>query len=173
MNCSEWEERIALYAEGDLPPQEAAEAGRHLAECGECREFAEGLQQSLAVLRAAHAEPLALAHLAVVRARVLERVEPKRRPSWRWAVMAGLAAAALVPGLFLFPRQQPVPSPRIAVAHPPAPAVWATAHPAPPALAPKRLRVRRGRRTPPRPAEPLMVKLVSDDPTVVIYWIAN
>jgi hypothetical protein len=45
----------------------------------------------------------------------------------------------------------------------------------PPSLAaqPHRVtRVRRKQKSRP-PAEPLMVKLITDDPNVVIYWIAN
>ena len=76
--------------------------------------------------------------------------------------------------VFLWVHQPAVQPPRVAIAPPPAP----KAEPLPPAVAsalPKRVvRVRRVKKPlPPPPAEPLMVKLVTDDPNVVIYWIAN
>src|SRR5690242_7187168 len=118
MNCPEWEERIALYAEGDLPSQETE---RHLAACPDCRDFAEGLNQSLATLRAAHQQPIAPAHFAAVRARVLVQINRQRRPMWRLAWIGGLAALAAVLVFLLWP--QPVEPIRVAVAPPPAPSL--------------------------------------------------
>lgn len=172
MNCPDWEEKIALVAHGDLPPKEAAEAARHLASCAECREFAEGVRQSIAVLRAAHEQPIGETHLCAVRARVLESIGRPPRPAWRWAWIGGLAAAAVLLVLALQPR--PVPPPQVTLALPPvteAPVVL----PAPPTPRPQPRRpapVHRARK-PRSPQEPLMVKLITDDPNVVIYWIAN
>jgi anti-sigma factor RsiW len=75
MKCSDWEERIALHAGRDLPPAEAAEVERHLRECAGCQVLASGLQQSLALLKEAHHEPLAAAHFLAVRARVVAELE--------------------------------------------------------------------------------------------------
>ena len=41
-------------------------------------------QETLAMLREAHQEPIAEAHYTAVRARVMARLETERRP-WRWA----------------------------------------------------------------------------------------
>lgn len=177
MNCRNWEERIALYAGGDLSPREAGDVERHLAECSECREFAAAVTESLAALREVHEEPLEAAHLAAVRARVLAQLEPKRRSAWRWAWIPALAAV-LVAGFFLAGTgRAPVQPPLVALAPPPAPLVPppAPVNPEPPPAKkpPQRVvRVHRAKRTPPS-AEPLMVKLITDDPNVVIYWIAN
>ena len=171
MNCRDWEERIALQAEGDLPEPEVPDTERHLAECGECRKYAQDVRSSLAVIRAAHEEPLAPAHFATLRARVLEQLPGQRRQPWRWAWIGALVAAAAVVVVLALPRQ--VELPRIAVTPPPAPLVEPVAPAAAEPIAPKRpAHVRRQPRPRP-PAEPLMVKLITDDPDVVIYWIAN
>ncbi|MGA9626465.1 MAG: zf-HC2 domain-containing protein, partial [Bryobacteraceae bacterium] len=85
MNSSDWEERVALHAGGDLPPAEAAEVERHLRECAACQVLASGLKQSLALLKEAHNEPLAPAHFSAVRARVMAELEQKRRRGALWA----------------------------------------------------------------------------------------
>jgi anti-sigma factor RsiW len=175
MNCSDWEERVALHAGGDLPPAEAAEVERHLRECAACQVLASGFEQSLALLREAHNEPLAPAHFSAVRARVVAELEQKRRPLWAWAWSFGLAAAAvaLLVTLALRPGRTPERrAPVVAVNHPPVvvahePAVATPPHP----------RVARRAARPIVPdapdPEPLIVKLQTDDPNVVIYWIAD
>ena len=175
MNCSDWEERVALHAGGDLPPAEAAEVERHLRECAACQVLASGFEQSLALLREAHNEPLAPAHFSAVRARVVAELEQKRRPLWAWAWSLGLAAAlvALLVMLALRPGRAPEHrAPVVAVNHPPVvvahePAVAPPPHP----------RVARRAARPIVPdapdPEPLIVKLQTDDPNVVIYWIAD
>ena len=178
MNCPEWEERIALYSEGDLPPNEMAEAEQHLAHCASCREFAEGLAQTLAIARAAHAEPIPPAAFTALRARILEQIAREPRPSRRLAWILPLLAAAAVAVVLLLPRPRgagdlvaggshqyttPTPAPLFE------PVAPATAQP----IAPKRQPRARRRPKPRPPAEPLIVKLVTDDPNVVIYWIPN
>ncbi|MBZ5724413.1 MAG: zf-HC2 domain-containing protein [Acidobacteriia bacterium] len=189
MNCSDWEERIAMYVGGELAASEAAEVGRHVADCAGCQVFASGLQQSLALLRAAHQEPLAPAHFAAVRARVLAELAGERRAWWRRAWVYGLAGAAAVALLVALAGRpgrapQPVRRPEIAVTRPPAePPKVAVAEAAP---EPKPVpRVRHGRRAGPgpapqpvqlalaRPPETMTVKLVTDDPNIVIYWITE
>jgi anti-sigma factor RsiW len=167
VNCTEWEERIALHAEGDLPQQERPAAEQHLGECPNCRKFLEELKQSLGALRAAHAEPPAASAFTVVRAQVLAEIgQPRGRAGWLGWIGASAAAAAVLATL-LVPR--PVPPPKIAAA-PPVPVAIV---PAAPVIAPPATPVpRRKRRTRPRP-EPLVVKLITDDPNVVIYWITN
>jgi anti-sigma factor RsiW len=175
MNCSDWEERVALHAGGDLPPAEAAEVERHLRECAACQVFASGLKQSLALLKEAHGEPLAEAHFSAVRARVVAELEHKRRPMWRRAWSFGLAAAvaALLVMLALRPGRTPERrAPVVAANHPPVVVAREPVVPPPP----HRRVARRVARpiVPDTPApEPLIVKLQTDDPNVVIYWIAD
>jgi len=180
MNCSDWEERIALHAGGDLPPGEAAEVERHLRECAGCQVLASGLQQSLAWLKAEHDEPLAGAHFSVVRARVVAELEHQRRGALRarrraWSYGLAAAAAALVVMLMLRPGRTPVSvrtNRSLTVAALSPPAVREPVSPPPPHRRVARRVVRAD--VPDTPSgEPLIVKLQTDDPNVVIYWIAD
>jgi hypothetical protein len=167
MNCREWEERLALYAGDDLDSASHTEVERHVTECAGCQVFLSGLKDSLERLKEAHADPVGEAHLAAVRARVLARVRRDRRRVWVWGLV-GVAAALL---LALLPARREIPAPPVAVlAHPPAPVV---------ALTPARVEHHaRHIKKPPRTqiaaaAEPVVIKLLTDDPDVVIYWISD
>ncbi|HKE25831.1 MAG TPA: zf-HC2 domain-containing protein [Bryobacteraceae bacterium] len=178
MRCEQWQERIALAAGGDLREAERAGLEAHVAECAPCADELAALQRSLALLREAHEEPMAEAHFAAVRGRVLAEIDARPRRRWEWA--AALAAAALLlAGVFVFlrtPHQKSSPRrPVAAVTAPPAPSIAAPARP------PTRRRrlgapIRRVRGTV-NPAEvssePVVVKLLTDDPNVVIYWIGD
>jgi anti-sigma factor RsiW len=183
MTCRDWEERIALHAGGDLPAAEAAQLEAHLAACESCRGVAGMYASGLELLREAHREPIGEAHYAALRARVLAELRLGRRPAWRWIWIGGLAAAAAAVVLLLWPRPVHTPERIIVAAIPPA--AVQTVEPA--VAAPARMRhprrlVRRATVAPlaavvpepeKRPAEPLLVKLLTDDPNVVIYWIAD
>src|SRR5438105_195593 len=94
MNCKDWEERIALYAGGDLGAPQRLEVERHLGDCAGCQVFASGLMDSLAWIREAHGEEVAPAHYAAVRSRVLAGVKQRRRRLWVWGLAAASAACA-------------------------------------------------------------------------------
>jgi hypothetical protein len=165
--CTDWEERVALAAGGDLPSAEAAEAEAHLAQCAACREFTAEIRAAFDLLREAHAEMITPAAYTAVRARVMARVKRRRRV---W-IYAAAAAFTLFLALYLAPRRPPAPV-AVAVITPapvPPPA------PAPVPLAPRRVAARRPkpRPTPPKVSEagPEMVRIMSDDPDVVIYWL--
>ena len=164
MNCRDWEERLALHAGGDLEPAGAAEVERHLAGCVGCRGFASELEQSLALMREVHDEAIAPADFAAVRARVLGQLERERNPWRQWAWVYAVAVAAVVLVVALWPREIPE-LPRVALYRPPAPAISR-------ALPHRAATVRKRTRIQP-PVEALMVKLITDDPNVVIYWIAD
>ena len=161
MKCSMDETLLALYAGGDLPEREARKVEAHLRSCPACRELAEVLTASQAALHSLRDEVLDASRLAEVRRRVMDRVG-SARPAWvyafRWwqAVPVGLAAAVLV--FVLYPRPEIPP--------PPAPPVVAEA---PPPEVPKPVPVRPMAAEPPQ--EPLLVKMFTDDPDVVIYWL--
>jgi anti-sigma factor RsiW len=147
MNCVEWEERIALAAGGDLSDPAT---DRHLADCPGCQLLLSGLRQTLSDLRDAPDE-IAPAHYAALRARVLAEVARPRRRRWLWLAPVPLAA------VFLWPLPKVEPLPMRAIAAPPAPIV----------TIPKK---RKPKLTKP---EPLLVKIETDNPDVVIYWIAE
>jgi anti-sigma factor RsiW len=168
-HCTDWEERAALAAGGDLPPAEAADVERHLAHCPGCRKFAADLRASLDLLREAHAEPIAPAAFTAVRARVMERLERRRRRVWLYAAAAVLLLAV---ALYFAPRRPPAPV--VVAVVPPAPVpIPLVAAPAPASRRPRPVRHPK-----PHPARPLvteagpeMVRLMTDDPNVVIYWL--
>jgi anti-sigma factor RsiW len=160
MKCSMDESLLALFAGGDLADEQAREVEKHLRGCPDCRELAAGLVASQAALQSLRDEDLDANRLAEVRRQVLDRVGAAR-PAWvfafRWwqAVPVGLAAAVLV--FVLYPRPEIPP--------PPAPPVIAIAPPP---------EIRRPVSVPPKPAqEPLLVKMFTDDPDVVIYWLID
>ena len=166
MSCKEWEARVALHVGGDLPAEMASAVEQHLAGCSGCQVLWSGMRENLELLQAAHAEPLPAAAYSAVRARVMADVSRRRQPWWHWA--AGLAAAALVVMVALAMRPLPEiqPLPRLALAVPRAPDVHAAA-PAPPRSKPR----------PPVAAaanrQPVLVRLVTNDPDIVLYWIAD
>ena len=174
MNCGQWEDKIALYVGGDLAPADAAAVERHLRDCPGCQLFASGLKESLAWLQEMDREPIAPAHFAAVRARVLGELNGVRQPWWRQGWAYGVAAGVVVLALILVPHPKPTVAKKPAVSELKMPPVVPTA-PAP-AIAKVHHNRRRKIRPPAMPAEPgppLVVKLVTDDPDIVIYWITD
>ena len=176
MNCQEWEERIALYASGDAGAADAGETERHIAGCAECRVFWSGMKQSLEWLREAHREEIAPAHYAAVRARVMAQLLRGRAPWWKqvWVYGVGMAAAVTVAAMTMAVRPHANVPPSAAVK----PAVVAIAADAGrgagsrPGGLPHYGPGRRHRLLHHQP-ETLLVKLETDNPDVVIYWIAE
>jgi anti-sigma factor RsiW len=164
MSCGKYEADIALLAGGDLPGEAVRGLEEHLGKCPECRELLEALRADAAALRD---EPVSEIALARMRARVMERVAAPRRPVWRWLIPVPLAAVAAT--LWLLLQMPPVPPPPVAkVVKPVVPAMPKTE---PRVEARRRKPAIRKHATP--PAEPLLVKLETDDPQVVIYWIVE
>jgi hypothetical protein len=191
MSCVDWEERIALYAGGDLSPVEAEAVEQHVAECAGCQVLLGGLRESLRLVREVHSEPIEAAHFAAVRARVLAELERAPARRWRFAWGFAMATAALVLLMAMWPRpehrsvrQAFVPP---AVHEGGADSLVRGGPPGPPPRAPRTARAQRkagpgGPGTqkvpprasaPPEPAEPMVVKLLTNDPDVVIYWITS
>lgn len=114
-------------------------------------------------LRDLREEPLPPGAAEAVRARVLAQLEKPRRRWLRWAWAPALAASLAI--WFAIPGEQPhiAPPPVLAQA-PQAPALVP-----PPAPTLKSTRPR----TATRPTETRFVKLVTDDPDVVILWAMN
>jgi hypothetical protein len=191
MNCSDWEERIALYAGGDLPPAQAHAVERHILECAGCQLLLSGLRQSLGMLREAHAEPVEAAHFAAVRARVLSELARGYRPWWRqaWVYATVLAAMAMLVAVWPKPQKKSMAQARTGVetsdggADPLVrrrrPGRSARVTPVAAGLGrPVARRAAPRGSAPPKPesakpAEQLVVKLLTDDPDVIIYWITD
>ncbi|MGA2272883.1 MAG: zf-HC2 domain-containing protein [Bryobacteraceae bacterium] len=113
MSCAIWEERVALFAGGDLGTAEAAAVERHLSACAACSALAADLRLELDGLRAAHAEPLAAERYAAVRGRVLAELAnpPRRRVVWAWAWAAALAVAAAAVLVVVMRKPAAIPPP--------------------------------------------------------------
>jgi hypothetical protein len=168
MNCVEWEARVALLAGGDLTGAERVDVERHLGGCPGCQALWSDLRESLAVLQAAHADVPEAAHFTAVRSRVIAELERGARP-WRplaWISAAAVAALLLVA---LWPARVVPQPPRLLASIPPAPVVAKVA-PVAPAVHPRARRLVAG--VAPRRA-PLTIKFQTDDPNIVIYWIAD
>jgi hypothetical protein len=145
------------------------------------------IEKTLELLRQAHREPIAEGHYAAVRARVLSKLEAERRPYWRWIWVYGFGVVAAAMLLTAFwPQHTPVVR-----ALPPANRALEQAWRAQPPLLESGAQVgsAAGRRKrllhhrvampaayrvvgPPAP-QPLVMKLITNDPNVVIYWISG
>jgi anti-sigma factor RsiW len=170
MNCAGREKRIALAVEGDLPAREAAELERHLGECAACRAFAGELRESQAALKELCAETVDAAVLDAIRGRVMAQVAAQRAPAsafgWRW--MWAPACAAALALVMLWPAEAPELPPL------PAPVAAIPAAPPPPVIRQPRAVLRAAApERPQQPVPPLMMRIVTDDPGVVIYWIVE
>jgi hypothetical protein len=172
MNCREFEALIALDVGGDLNAEEAAAVQQHLAVCSGCQALAEELRESQIVLKELAADEPDPVVYSAMRARLLAASEPRRR--WVWALAA---AAVVIIGLATVVwqyerRLTEIPPPEMARASLPTPSA--------PELKTRPVhRATRPRRVPPpkpvaaRAAEPMVMKLLTDDPNVVIYWIVD
>jgi hypothetical protein len=139
------------------------------------------------LLREAHREPIDPAHYAAVRARVLSELGRQRRPFWRQAWAWALAAAAVAVMMMVFPRpvgRTGVPTAFVGPSAFLPGTIYGPAAPPPRVAVNKPAPVHRRRQTlarvkqegrpggPPH-LEPVTIKLLTDDPNVIIYWIAD
>jgi len=124
MSCENWEEKVALFAGGDLETDEAAAVERHLSRCKACSSLAADLRAGVDGLCEIQDEPIAAAHYVAVRRRVLaELAETRpRRLAWMWAwttVALATAAGAWVVSVEVKPSARPAtPMPRVVAAAP-------------------------------------------------------
>ena len=104
MTCQQLDDILELYAVGELSPESAMEAERHLAECAACRGQVEAARARLAALEGALAgcrvsEGFVARTMARVRAMAAPAREPREAPETlrsRLGRYAALAAAAVL-----------------------------------------------------------------------------
>jgi len=203
MKCSDFERLIALYVEEDLHEEERAWVEAHLRTCSACWDLAEDLKESQAVFRAIRQDVPAAAALSNLRERVMSEVGGLQSTSWfervfigafrRRAALAGVLLLVVVYGAWRFARVPgvvPATVPvEIAVSSPPpvvspAPAVSeVVSETVSEARTPvqKRVRHRAPVQVPapaPAPApvaesQQLTIKLLTDDPNIIIYWLVE
>jgi hypothetical protein len=118
-------------------------------------------------LKALGEEEIAEAEYAELRRRVLARVRAGRRTAWWWSAAAAAVVAVLSANALWRPRPAPHVPPRQEARAP----VLIPAMSPPPHRTPAR--VKRARAVKPAAAEPLLVKMLTDDPDIVIYWLVD
>jgi hypothetical protein len=161
MTCTERERDLALYAGGEL---ETAELEQHLAHCARCREYLQAMSALLTDL--GNTTDPATPPVAAV---VMQRIRTRRRG---WAAFgATVAAACVIAAVLVSWLLRPLPTLSFALRSPAAPIIVVGPERVPPKPMP--LRTRHRRSAPHTPAEPIVIKLVTDDPNVIIYWIAD
>jgi anti-sigma factor RsiW len=167
MNCNAFEPLIALYVGADLPDRDRPQVEQHLAACPDCQRLLEDLQASQTALRELGSEAVDAAMLTAVRAGVLAGIGERRRRVWPWVAAF---TAALLTALIVTPRKpiEQLPPPVVARILPPTSVVQT---PMPPPR--RRQVVRRRPAPPPAEAQPLVVKMLTDDPDIVIIWLVD
>ncbi len=200
MICAEFEEKVALYVGGDLEPAEAARVAEHLRRCPDCAEFADGLQPDRAVLQAAPPE-MADADFTAMR-RGVRRAFVRQRTFKRVAPVALIAASVLVAVAVRNRHLEAPPMPpqtAVLTTAPPAMQQVNRSAPAKPPVRRRRLQPVQVARleTPPRPdpvleaalrdfiaaqeapqpppviAPPVEIRLVTNDPSVVLILVPS
>ena len=173
MTCAKFESLIALYVESDLPEREQRVVEAHLESCPGCREFAADIRESQTALKQLRIDFVEESALQEVRAEVLNQLSiPRKTVAWpRYAIAAMLLVSLGVGWLWRARMAAPgdVQPKAAVIAPPPLAAVPA------PRLRVRTTRVSRHRRQPAPvfQSEPLLVKMVTDDPQVVIYWLVS
>ncbi len=195
MNCAGFEKLIALHVEGDLPERKGRAVVEHLKICQHCQEFAEKLKASQALLKSLAQESVDDAVLEELRERIVNRLgtttERQRFPVWRYAVGAGLTALVVLAAITIrHPSKDRVAEVRRVTSQQLATEAVGQA----PTLArSSSVRATKGKRAVHRrehfqgslragtkqqqskqqQSVQLTVKLVTDDPNVVVYWLVE
>lgn len=176
MNCEQARDLAALAASGDLMPGEREALDAHNAVCGECCAAANAFAELCGQL-AAMREESAPGHVyTAVRSRVVAEIGERRRPGWAaaWGAFAAVVACSVVLVVTIHHEalvvNQPVqqPAAAVAVANIPDDAPIMT-----PPSQPRRARKPVARAAAQESNDPLVVHMFTDDPDVVIYWIAD
>ena len=158
MTCPEWELEIA--GESERP-----ELVAHLAGCEHCSAFAREIEQDRATL-ASLAPPTAA--LGQVRVRVMSELHSRRRRSaYLWWAAAAACLGALSFGLLLRPSAPE--NLGVVIAAPKAP----DSALAPVRIAPHPHRPRAGAALARSAPQPIIIKMLTDDPNIVIIWLVD
>lgn len=169
MNCADRELQIALYAGGDLPAGEITEVEQHLAACPDCRLSMAFYAANCAALAEAAVDAGEVA-AAAVRRRVMSQLRGERRRMWpAWVA----AAAALLVTIAAAARWTAARETATLTYTPAVPTVAAVVVPRPPVIAAHRSLRKVARLVKPKPQEGVLVKLETEDPNIVIYWVAD
>jgi hypothetical protein len=153
MNCSNWEREIASEVE-------SSELEVHLMACESCREFADELEMNRTALGSLTVDAAAL---DAVRRNVLGEIRRDRRRSWIWPLVAAACVAIVSAALVLTRLENPeLPRP-VEFAKAPQLVEWT--------VQPRPVQHRHAATVAQR--EPLVVKMLTNDPDVIIVWLID
>jgi anti-sigma factor RsiW len=170
MKCPNFELPIALYVENDLAEAEERVVEAHLDACGRCRAFADEMRQSQGMLKALRAEFVEDVVFQEVGARTLGGISRDRKAlAWARYAIAAVLVLALMAGWLWRSRPSTKSDLRPIVVVTPRPPLEQAKTPPITHLARKHAR----RRAPSFKSEPLVVKMITEDPDVVIYWLVD
>jgi len=183
MNCKHSEKDLALYVEGDLPEAKAKEVDVHLPACTACRQVVDELSGSQALFKSIRQETVSVAELADLRVRVMERVAVQRPKllwgRWVYALAGAAFVVVIMVGVLAREGHRDEKSLNVVELAPPPPSAQAVVPPAKgesqnPVKVNVKHRARKKVIQPKvyaEPPTPMMVKLQTDDPNIVIYWL--
>jgi predicted anti-sigma-YlaC factor YlaD len=159
MNCPEWEREIASDAE-------SAGLEEHLKVCASCRAFAREIEENRAALQSLAVDGAAL---DAVRRGVLADIRSRRRRSMAWAWSAAAAAClAILSAAFVSTRfKNPAPPHAVQFTKAPKLVQWT------PKPARRNVRVQHQHEPAVAQREPLVVKMLTNDPDVIIVWLVD
>ena len=103
------EEQLALYAWGDLPPQESRAVTAHLQDCGQCQKVLAEFHETRSFVTVSLQNPDA-SELSEVHTRLAAKLQPRQASERHWAWWATGVAAVLA--LLTLPHRfehQPIP----------------------------------------------------------------
>jgi anti-sigma factor RsiW len=172
MSCAKFEPLIALYVESDLPERERRLVDAHLESCPSCREFDADIRESQTALKELRMDFVEESALHEVRAAVLNQLSiPRKTVAWPKYAVAAMLLIGLWAAGWLWRAHTLAPLDLQPIAALIAPPPLATVPP------PQRSHTTVVRHRPPLAprfqSEPLVVKMITDDPQVVIYWLVS
>ncbi|HVH69792.1 MAG TPA: zf-HC2 domain-containing protein [Candidatus Dormibacteraeota bacterium] len=188
MKCLDFEKLIALDLEGDLPERKGKAVAEHLKVCRRCQEFTEKLKASQTLLKSLAQESVDDGVLQEVRQSVFKSLPTEKERQgfrgWRYALGAGVTAVMVLAAITLW-RPWNGRSPDVTRTTPKQTATEAVGQQTP-TLAPRSsVRATKGKSvlrrrkyfnsllTASKGRQQLAIKLVTDDPNVVIYWLVD
>jgi hypothetical protein len=178
MNCEQARELAALAASNDLTPEESRAFADHTAHCAECLAEADAFLSLNVQMTAMKKDSASDAVYSAVRARVMAEIQGNQRPGWftAWPAFLAVAVCTVILMIALRPEARISTPPVEAKVAPPveAPEIISGSSPGIPVRRPVR-HIRKAVTTvdPTAPKEPLVVKMLTNDADVVIYWIAD
>jgi hypothetical protein len=176
MRCEQFEQLAALAASGDLSVRDRALLNAHLAICESCRIAASEFSRLQSELAGLEEEALDPAIYAALRRAVLNRIADK--PKWLLPVWLRVAVASAAVLVLVLLETWNLPRENAPINAQPA-TVRAAVSPVAPVIPTVRRSVTRKtqfrRRIAAEPVErqPLVVKMLTNDPNVVVIWLVD